>query len=314
MWGAKDKWTRDGYGRNILGEREAIPRMLDAFARHGVRATWATVGVLFCESKDELIAWAPAERPRYADQSYSSYAYLDQVGGTEREDPYHFAPTLLSKVRATPGQEIATHTFSHFYTLEDGGSLAEFRADLDAALAIAADRKVEVSSIVFPRNQYSDAHLRVCREAGLSAFRGNESAWIYRPAASRRQSLARRIGRLADSYVDLTGSATTWPQAPVEGLWDIAASRFLRPFSPAVARFDRMKLQRIRRAMTAAARHGEIFHLWWHPHNFGAHIDENLRFLEAILESFARLRDELGLRSMTMAETARELEATTPAA
>ena len=121
MWGAKEKWTPRGYGRNILREREVVPRMLDAFERNGIHATWATVGVLFCESKDELIARAPTERPRYVDQSYSSYAYLNQIGQTEREDPYHFAPSLLALVRDTPDQEIATHTFSHFYTLEEGG-------------------------------------------------------------------------------------------------------------------------------------------------------------------------------------------------
>jgi hypothetical protein len=56
--------------------------------------------------------------------------------------------------------------------------------------------------------------------------------------------------------------------------------------------------------MSAAARQGTIFHLWWHPHGFGAHPDANLKVLERILDHYDRLRDSLGMRSMTMREVA----------
>lgn len=39
LWGVRDHADRSSYGRNILGGRAAIPRMLDLFERHGVRAT-----------------------------------------------------------------------------------------------------------------------------------------------------------------------------------------------------------------------------------------------------------------------------------
>ena len=55
LWGVRDHADRDSYGRNVLGGREAIPRMLDLFAAHEIHATWATVGMLFCESRDELL-------------------------------------------------------------------------------------------------------------------------------------------------------------------------------------------------------------------------------------------------------------------
>jgi hypothetical protein len=54
MWGVRDHADITSYGANVLGGRAAIPRMLDLFERHGIRATWATVGFVFCESKDEL--------------------------------------------------------------------------------------------------------------------------------------------------------------------------------------------------------------------------------------------------------------------
>jgi hypothetical protein len=58
MWGVRDHATRESYGPNVLGGRQAIPAMLDLFHRRGIRATWAAVGALLCESKDELLARA----------------------------------------------------------------------------------------------------------------------------------------------------------------------------------------------------------------------------------------------------------------
>jgi hypothetical protein len=87
LWGVRDTEDRQSYGQNILGAREAIPRMLDLFAAGGIRATWATVGFLFCETKEELLASLPDERPAYRDPRLSNYAYLDEVGPDERRDP-----------------------------------------------------------------------------------------------------------------------------------------------------------------------------------------------------------------------------------
>jgi hypothetical protein len=57
--------------------------------------------------------------------------------------------------------------------------------------------------------------------------------------------------------------------------------------------------------MTSAARTGRSFHLWWHPHNFGANLAENLAVLEAVLKHHAHLRDTYGVQPATMAEVAR---------
>ena len=66
MWGVRDKRTTDQYGANIIGGREAVSQMLDVFHRHNIRATWATVGLLFCETKDEMLASLPELQPTYA--------------------------------------------------------------------------------------------------------------------------------------------------------------------------------------------------------------------------------------------------------
>ena len=57
--------------------------------------------------------------------------------------------------------------------------------------------------------------------------------------------------------------------------------------------------------MRLAAVEKKIFHLWWHPHDFGLCTDENFAFLRKIMKAFVDCRDRHGMRSLTMAEAAR---------
>jgi hypothetical protein len=61
-----------------------------------------------------------------------------------------------------------------------------------------------------------------------------------------------------------------------------------------------VRLERIRRSLHSAGRQGRILHLWWHPHNFGLHQDENLEFLRRILIEFAECRERYGMQSLSM--------------
>jgi hypothetical protein len=304
LWGVRDKRTISDYGRNILGVRRAIPAMLDLFEQRTVACTWATVGFLFCADKSELTASFPRLLPRYCDRRLSPYDDLADLGRDEESDPYRYGLSLLKQIQTRPRQEIATHTFSHFYCLEEGGDVAAFQSDLEAARAVADRRGIALTSIAFPRNQITPGHLRVCRQMGLTAFRGNEPVWFHAARRDDQQTLPMRAFRLADSYLPLAGAQAHRP-AVTDGMVDIASSRFLRPARPA-GLFERLRLARITSAMASAARSGRAFHLWWHPHNFGVDTENNLAFLAAILDQFGALNHRYGMRSMTMAEVAAE--------
>ena len=49
--------------------------------------------------------------------------------------------------------------------------------------------------------------------------------------------------------------------------------------------------RRILADMTYAAEHGLVYHLWWHPHNFGAYLEQNLASLRKILDCFRIMRE-----------------------
>jgi hypothetical protein len=62
------------------------------------------------------------------------------------------------------------------------------------------------------------------------------------------------------------------------------------------------KLWRIKGQMLRAAKKGEIYHLWWHPHNFGSHTDLNLREAEELFSYYSMLNVKYGMQSSTMTE------------
>jgi peptidoglycan/xylan/chitin deacetylase (PgdA/CDA1 family) len=311
-WGVRGD-VAPGYRANLLGVRQAVLALLDLFARHGIHATWATVGMLFFDRKDDLLRAFPSllrDDPRGA---RAPHAHLDAMGADERSDPLHLARSLVLRIRDTPHQEIATHTFSHYECLAPGDHAHLFAADLDAALAAAAGLDIPIHSIVFPQNQYAAAHLDLCARRGLRVFRGAAPGRLYQPRSRRDDRAWHRLGRLVDAYlpvVRLPGQPDERPSGPsrdASGLINVPASRFLRPHEPRLSGLAPLKLRRITGALTAAAERGGLYHLWWHPHNFGVHLAENMTLLESVLACYAALRDRHGMRSATMAEAAAEL-------
>jgi Polysaccharide deacetylase len=298
MWGVRDHATRERYGPNVLGGRQAIPTMLDLFQRRNVRATWATVGALLCESKDELVA-----RAERAGLSPAAIPRFEEIGPDERSDPYHYGASLARLILCCPGQEIGTHTFSHRCALEPGVTAEGFTADVATAVAQLGEWGLECKSIVFPRNQYGETALEVCRLHGLSHYRGNETKWFYAPAPGKEQTTARRLCRLVDNYIDLSGANVSRPESPgPDRLTNVASSRFLRPYIRQLAPLDGLRLRRITKAMEKAATTGGTFHLWWHPENFGKNLSENMAILTKVLDQYQRLKDAYGMQSRAMHE------------
>jgi hypothetical protein len=305
LWGVRDQRTVTDYGANILGVRQVVPALLDLFAERNIACTWATVGLLFFATNTAMRTALPARKPRYTNARISSYHYLNEIGADEERDPYYYGLSLIRRILDYPAQEIGTHTFSHFYCLEEGGDIEAFRADLEAARTAAAPLGIKLASIAFPRNQIAPTHLSVCREFGLRAFRGNERVWFHRARSEAEQTHLVRASRLLDSYLPIGGSHDHEP-ALVDGMVNIPASRFLRPVGKSAV-LERLRLRRITSAMETAARCRRLFHLWWHPHNFGVDLQENLTFLRDILDCFRSLQERYGMRSMTMAAVANEV-------
>lgn len=302
-WGVRDHRPLDANERRrLLAARKVVPEILSAFRDHSIRATWATVGLLFARTREEALACRPERLPRYAQVSLDPYQ--ERLGKDEAEDPFHFAPSLIRAIAQEPGQEVASHSYSHYYSLESGQSEEEFKADVASAKRIGESSGYRLRSYVFPRNQVRKSYLPVLRQAGFRAYRGTEMAQSKAPVTfqEQRKPWVRAL-RLLDAYWDLNGPQTVdFPgdrkPAPVD------SSRYLRPFSPVLRLLENTRLERIEVAMRSAAEQKRIFHLWWHPEDFAEYPERNLDFLRRVLHVFDQVRKEYGMRSLSMEQCA----------
>jgi peptidoglycan/xylan/chitin deacetylase (PgdA/CDA1 family) len=305
-WGVQDVMSLEQYRGNLLGVRQAVPKMLELFQEYDIHATWATVGKLFFETKSQLLNNLPSLKPNYENPSYSGYHLISQMGETEEEDRFFYAPSLIKQIASVPHQEIGTHTFSHYYCLEAGQTAEEFEADLQKAVETGNSKGINIQSIVFPRNQVNPVYLKICRDFGLTSYRGNEDSTIYKASSFlENQNSFKRILRLMDAYVNVTGHHIySLGSLATEPIINLPSSRFLRPYHLKTKRFESLRLKRITDSLTKAAKENKMYHLWWHPHNFGLNLEENLHFLSKIFAHYAQLKRNYGMCSYNMAEAA----------
>jgi len=308
MWGMHDVATKDGYGvTNIRHVPEVIDRLLDLFKKYDVHATFATVGMIMYDGKDELLKDLQNIHPSYANSICSPYGkVISDIKPSE--EPLFFQKAVVDKLKNTPGMEVATHTYCHYYCWEKGQTINEFDADIKKAVEVAQRNGIELKSIVLPRNQVSEEHLKVCAKYGITSYRGNALKY-FNETKSSLESIKNRICRLLDAYINIGGMPTI-PYSEIDtkqSPMNIRASRMLRPFTPKLAFLDGIRLQHIKREMVYAAKNGEIYHLWWHPHNFGANMEQNLAFLEKVLQCYKECHDNYGMQSYTMNDMREQL-------
>jgi len=274
-WGMHDRLglDRDLYRKNLEGAREAVPQLLQLFTRRGVRATWATVGALACQSWDDYFRRAPRP-PRYADKRLAvdpRYAELDPDG------VLHFAPDLVAQIAETEGQDLGTHTFSHLFLGEAGVMQMDAAADHEATLALFCERFGGApTSMVFPRNEV--AFLAMYRAQGISAWRDNESPWYYQLARHNNHPVVRGL-RMMDALTpwrarggSFTGGRTS-------------STLFVRVYLP-----ESLWKLHLARIVSEASRikQGSVLHFWLHPHNLGANVPKGLRRLEQVFDAIDR--------------------------
>ena len=303
-WGVRDVVSVSEKRDHFLRARDAIPEVLRLFTAYQVHATWATVGFLFAHNKRHLMAHLPELRPNYTKRTLDPYGFLSEIGDDEQSDPFHYAPSILHAIAETPGQEIASHTFSHYYCLEDGQTERAFEEDMRAAAAIGEPFGNVTRALVFPRGQHNPAYDATLARLGVEAYRVPPSFSPYRPRRIEEERITQRALRLVDSYLPLGGSYPDSPRPDENGIVPLRTGLFLRPYSPSRRKLEPLRMRRIHRAMQHAAREGLDFHLWWHPHNFGSNTRENLEVLEAILAGYRSLRDRHAWPTRNMTEAA----------
>lgn len=305
LWGLAG-WTVEEikrYQPRAEGAVGALRRIVELLSKYGMKCSIAHVGAMDYHSVEELLRDSDGIRPSYANPLFSSYESLLPTIGRDFPARLFFCPDVLEWLRGCDNVELCSHTFSHYYCLEAGQSPQEFETDVRRATEDARRKGKPFRTIIFPRNQVSSEYLKICECYGLTHYRGNFENFLYRSETTPSRFDMRRVFRLLDTYVNLSGSNTYVPEMACGGaLRNVPGSRFLRPYMPALSWLEPLKVRRIMKSMEHAAHCGEIYHLWWHPHNFGLHTDENLQQLEQICRHFQTLRQRYQMESAFIGE------------
>ncbi|MCC8424869.1 polysaccharide deacetylase family protein [Mucilaginibacter sp. UR6-11] len=305
-WGGVEIWDLKEKKDYFTNARIGIPKMLSLFNQYQIHCTWATVGFLFAKNIDQLRKIMPDNRPTYSNNALNYYSIIDQneIGFSEAEDPFHYAVSLIDLILKTPYQELASHTFCHYYCNEKGQNIEQFEADTAAAQKIAMENfGVELKSLVFPRNQFNKEYLEAAKKNGFKVFRSNPNVWFWQKNHGRLSPIFRAIDTLF--YISRPLSFSHQEVVFENGIIQLPASRFFRPFMYKEKSIRKIKLKRILDEMTYAAKNNNIYHLWWHPHNFGNAVKENMEDLEVILVHYRDLNSKFGFESKSMGSFSR---------
>ncbi len=301
-WGVFDIMSVEDYFENLVNTEKAVDKMVELSNEFDVRLTFATVGFLFANDKKELSTYIPSRKPSYTNKKLEPYLFLQSVGKTKKEAPFHYASKSILELSKDSRHEIGTHTFSHYYCREDGQTKEEFDADLKSAIAIAQAKGITLNSIVFPRNQVKEEYLEICATNGITSYRGTETAGAYNPTIPMPNLMKRGL-RMLDSYLNIMGHHTVaLPdlERSSDKSLNLPSSRFLRPYNRKLKVVNSLKIKRIKKSMTHAAKNNHLYHLWWHPHNFGKDLEQNIQDLRAIYKHFQMLNKTYGFESETM--------------
>lgn len=304
LWGLSgwDKNQIESYKSHIEGSKLALNRILEVFANYDMKCTIAFVGGMNCHSINELRLVSPKHRPQYRNSLFSSYESLIPKIDKLYPSDLFFCRDVITELAQNSRVELASHTFSHYYCLEEGQCSQEFEADIYTAVNHAKSNGISLKTIIFPRNQVSMNYLNICNQYGLTHYRGNLETFLYCSENTPKKLSLKRVLRLLDTYVNLSGYNTYIYPNKNGNMINVPGSRFLRPFSPRLAFLEPFKIKRILESIRYAARHSQIYHIWWHPHNFGINTEENIKQLEIICEYYKKMQNKYGMECKFISE------------
>jgi peptidoglycan/xylan/chitin deacetylase (PgdA/CDA1 family) len=294
-WGVFDA-LGESYNQNIQGVQNALPEILKLFKKYDIHATWATVGMLFCKNRADYEKYKPKILPAYKDEVLNPYKMIN-IGECEDEDKLHYGHSLIKQIIECPHQEISSHSYSHFNALADGQNEEQFENDIKSAIKIAKDKfNIEIKSYIFAKNEINIDYLNILKKYGIKIYRSNPNHNLYNKG--QKLNILEKIIRVADSYINITGHYNSLLKK--DKICSIQGDRFLRPYKNKL--LSKLMIRRIKNEMLEASQNGKVYHLWWHPHNFGINLEENLSNLESLLVYYQELNIKYKMESVCMEE------------
>lgn len=252
LWGLADKapnWQGLITDDSLAWAYRTLDELL---VRHGVRATYAFVG-MFASQPDAIPQHVAALRESAARRDWLRHAFASIDQG---DLSGWIAPTGALDNAARRGHEIASHTFTHLPLVAGHVTDDDITYEIENAFGWGSDAGLPVRTFVFPRNIVPSDEL--LRSLGVTAYR-------LAPAVGGRGTKDRLV-RITQQMLPVAKSSpvvaqNTIPvQIPGETFltWRYGARRMI----PAA-----LVLARWRSILNDAVAKDGVAHVWLHPHN-----------------------------------------------
>jgi hypothetical protein len=291
FWGISDQGYNSRYiDENIKNVDLVLPSILDILNSFKINSTFAVVGILFL-NRQKLMSFKNIDLP-YRNQKQNPFRNFNLLLDLPNE--VLFGGIALEKLLESNNHEIASHTFTHFYCLEEGVEMRHFEQDLLRYNDIVKG----IKSFVFPRNQFDEKYLKLLYDYGIRVVRvNNEDSYLYK--TNPKASYFVRALRFIDRHINISGKNISQVKV-VNGMYLQTHSRFFAPYIARLNWLESFKVRRIKNEMTYCAVNGFDYHLWTHPHNFGKNPKEMLLQLHEIASHYNCLNKKYGFVSCRM--------------
>lgn len=295
-WGILDKDLTD-YDKNILNVPLVVEKLLILFEQFNINTSWAFVGALLIEDKNQLDTIINnCDYLTYEDNALNPKNYFTKQGYDKK---LFCAVDEIITISKIPRHELISHSFFHTYFNENGLKNDALKKDCElfdsfAGKAISLHNK----GMIFPRNQVPEHQEPV---NNYDYYRSNLDNYFDKGYSESELGFFIKLARFSDCFIPLRKNRCCKPFIDANGKLSIPATRFLRS-SYKYSVLNKLQLRRIKGEMLWAAKNNNYYHLWWHPHNFGSNISENLTLLGEILEYYNFLNREYNMQSANMGE------------
>lgn len=289
IWGHFDLMDEIDFQARYPDTRAVHDRLLALLCDAGVSATWTVVGLLASEGSRGKVDSRVTGLPSFWTQHIPP--------GTEATRPLWYARSFIRRLqRARIQQDIGIHGgLTHLIWAGTRVTKSMLARELRAGIAVLQEQGIYPESFVFPRDL--EAHHAVLRDLGIRCYRGRA------PICSERLrfNLAGSMVRAGEELLKLT-PPVVFPREFLPGLWNLPASMFLYSLNQTRCRLipARLRVERTKRGLEAAARCNGVFHLGLHPENLA---ESRFAFstFESIIEEICRYRDAGDIEVLTMA-------------
>lgn len=273
-----DRWFSNA---NLLRAYQDILQLLN---QHEMKATFAFVSAFTLELEEFR-----EHQALFSDRQFGGANWLarfkQQVVVQGNADGW-FCPQAFAAVQASPQHEIATHGFTHLPFDEAMVNRDDIRKELDGIRTWADWKGVDLSTLIFPRNRVGFTDLLA--EAGIRAYRDTPLYYGLQP-------------RWKAELLRYTQLQVSEPHAQVSELLKIPGGSLLAFRRKFRIPPDFMVVKRWQAMIDHAVAHGQVVHVWMHPHNMIDGLGQKALFDQVLAHAASHIRAGR-LRNLTQHE------------